>query len=139
MTNALCTGPTDIFRPRATPFAVARIDDHVFHHRRTFMSATTHSGRTADSDYRPREAGADLADKAADLAAKAGATVEDAMQGAERAAHKIHEQGREAGERVNEVAGNLKTAVDKSVREQPLTTLVVAAAAGFVLGALWKS
>jgi ElaB/YqjD/DUF883 family membrane-anchored ribosome-binding protein len=37
------------------------------------------------------------------------------------------------------VAGNLKGAVDKSVKDQPMTTLAVAAAVGFVLGALWKS
>ena len=29
--------------------------------------------------------------------------------------------------------------VDKSVKEQPLTTLAVAAGIGFVIGALWKS
>jgi len=35
--------------------------------------------------------------------------------------------------------GNVKTAVDKSIKDQPMTTLAVAAAVGFVLGALWKS
>ena len=38
-----------------------------------------------------------------------------------------------------EVAGNLKGAVAKSVKDQPMATLAVAAAVGFVLGALWKS
>jgi ElaB/YqjD/DUF883 family membrane-anchored ribosome-binding protein len=38
-----------------------------------------------------------------------------------------------------EVAGNLKSAVDKSVKDQPIVTLAMAAAVGFVLGALWKS
>jgi ElaB/YqjD/DUF883 family membrane-anchored ribosome-binding protein len=37
------------------------------------------------------------------------------------------------------VAENFRTAVDKSVREQPMATLAVAAALGFVVGALWKS
>jgi ElaB/YqjD/DUF883 family membrane-anchored ribosome-binding protein len=54
-------------------------------------------------------------------------------------ARQVAEQGREASERVGEVAGNIKGAVDKSVREQPMATLAVAAAFGFVLGALWKS
>jgi ElaB/YqjD/DUF883 family membrane-anchored ribosome-binding protein len=58
---------------------------------------------------------------------------------AERAANRVAEQGREAGERVQEVAGNFKGAVDKSVKDQPMATLAVAAAVGFVLGALWKS
>lgn len=37
------------------------------------------------------------------------------------------------------MAGNVKDAIDRSVKEQPLTTLLVAAAVGFVIGALWKS
>ena len=49
------------------------------------------------------------------------------------------EQGREAGEQVQEVAGNFKGAVDRSVRDQPMATLAVVAVAGFILGALWKS
>ena len=37
------------------------------------------------------------------------------------------------------VAGNVRGAVDKSIKDQPIATLAVAAVAGFVLGALWKS
>jgi ElaB/YqjD/DUF883 family membrane-anchored ribosome-binding protein len=48
-------------------------------------------------------------------------------------------QGREAGERIQEVAGNFKTALDKSVWDQPVATSATAAMVGFVLGALWKS
>lgn len=58
---------------------------------------------------------------------------------AEDVASRVAEQGREAGERVQEVAGNLKGAVDRSVKDQPMATLALAAVAGFVLGALWKS
>jgi ElaB/YqjD/DUF883 family membrane-anchored ribosome-binding protein len=57
---------------------------------------------------------------------------------AEDAAGRVAEQGREAGARVQEVAGNVKGAVDKSLKEQPMATLALAAIAGFVLGALWK-
>jgi hypothetical protein len=39
---------------------------------------------------------------------------------------------------MQEVAGNLKDAVDRSLKDQPLATLATAAALGFVLGALWK-
>jgi ElaB/YqjD/DUF883 family membrane-anchored ribosome-binding protein len=49
------------------------------------------------------------------------------------------DQVREVGDRAGEVAGNFKTAVDKSVKEQPMATLAMAAAVGFVLGAIWKS
>jgi ElaB/YqjD/DUF883 family membrane-anchored ribosome-binding protein len=71
-------------------------------------------------------------DKAADKAQGVARQVEEF-------AGKAVEQGREAGERVQEVAGNVKGAVDKSIKDQPMTTLAAAAAVGFVLGALWKS
>ena len=58
---------------------------------------------------------------------------------AEAVANRAMEQGREVGDRVQEVAGNFKGAVDRSVKDQPMATLAVAAALGFVLGALWKS
>ena len=48
-------------------------------------------------------------------------------------------QMREVSDRTGEVAGNFKGALDKSVKDQPMATLALAAAVGFVLGALWKS
>jgi ElaB/YqjD/DUF883 family membrane-anchored ribosome-binding protein len=54
-------------------------------------------------------------------------------------AEQMADQGHAVGQRMQEVAGNFKGAVDKSVKEQPMMTLMVAAAVGFVLGALWKS
>ncbi|MBL8882795.1 MAG: hypothetical protein JNL45_07060 [Hyphomicrobium sp.] len=80
-----------------------------------------------------------MAGKAADLADKATKQLDSAIESAETAVRDIAGQGREASERINAVAGNLKTAVDKSVKDQPLTTLAMAAAFGFVIGALWKS
>lgn len=81
----------------------------------------------------------DLAGKAADLADKAGRHLDSAVTSAESTVRQVADTGREAGQRVNEVAGNIKGAVDKSLKDQPLTTLAMAAAAGFVIGALWKS
>ena len=49
------------------------------------------------------------------------------------------DQMREVSDRTGEVAGNFKKAVDTSVKDQPMATLTMAAAVGFVLGALWKS
>jgi ElaB/YqjD/DUF883 family membrane-anchored ribosome-binding protein len=73
----------------------------------------------------------DMAERATDqlrsMADRAGGT-----------ASRVAEQGREAGERVQDVAGNFKGAVDKSIREQPMATLALAAIAGFVLGTMWK-
>jgi ElaB/YqjD/DUF883 family membrane-anchored ribosome-binding protein len=73
-----------------------------------------------------------IAGAAADQFNRAADSVEDV-------AGRVAEQGRAAGQQVQEVAGNIKGAVDKSVKEQPMATLAVAAALGFVLGALWKS
>ena len=74
----------------------------------------------------------DLKDKASDQFKKVADQAEDM-------ATRVSDQGREAAERMGEVAGNLKGAVDRSVKDQPMATLAVAAAVGFVLGALWKS
>jgi ElaB/YqjD/DUF883 family membrane-anchored ribosome-binding protein len=73
------------------------------------------------------------------MADKATDKFKSAADQAEHVANRVVDQGREAGERVQEVAGNLKGAVDRSVKEQPMATLAIAAVVGFVLGALWKS
>jgi ElaB/YqjD/DUF883 family membrane-anchored ribosome-binding protein len=80
-----------------------------------------------------------VADKAAEYAGKAGEQIERAVEGADATIRSVAEHGREAGERVQEVAGNFKSAVNKSVKDQPMATLAVVGALGFVLGALWKS
>lgn len=85
----------------------------------------------------------DIKDKATDqferMADKATDQFKNMADQAEHLASRVADQGRDAGERVQEVAGNLKGAVDKSVKDQPMATLAVVAALGFVLGALWKS
>jgi ElaB/YqjD/DUF883 family membrane-anchored ribosome-binding protein len=48
-------------------------------------------------------------------------------------------KGSELGDNMQKVARNFSGAVDKSVAEQPLTTLGMAIAAGFILGAIWKA
>lgn len=80
-----------------------------------------------------------VADKAAEYASKAGEKIEGAVESADATIRSVAEHGREASERVQEVAGNFKSAVDKSVKDQPMATIAVVAALGFVLGALWKS
>lgn len=97
------------------------------------MATATYSNLNRD------EATRDAAGRASDLANKASEQLDRTLDTAESMARQVAEQGREASERVGEVAGNIKVAVDKSVREQPMATLAVAAAFGFVLGALWKS
>jgi ElaB/YqjD/DUF883 family membrane-anchored ribosome-binding protein len=87
----------------------------------------------AQSSYgRPSDQMSDLKEKATEQFSKAADQTE-------RMANRVAEQGRDAGERMQEVAGNFKGALDKSVSEQPMATLAMAAIFGFVLGALWKS
>ncbi len=102
------------------------------------MSTATGHAKN-ERDDKVRSAANTVADRASELASQAGYQVDRALDSAEGLARSVAEQGRDAGERVTEVAGNLRTAVDKSVKDQPMATLAVAAAMGFVLGALWKS
>jgi ElaB/YqjD/DUF883 family membrane-anchored ribosome-binding protein len=74
----------------------------------------------------------DLVDKGAEQFKKVADRVEGLASGAAG-------QMREVSDRTGEVAGNFKGALDKSVKDQPMATLALAAAVGFVLGALWKS
>jgi len=78
-------------------------------------------------------------DQFSNLKQKATDQLGRAADQAEDMANRVAEQGRQTAERMEEVAGSVKGAVSKSVKEQPMATLVVAAIVGFVLGALWKS
>jgi ElaB/YqjD/DUF883 family membrane-anchored ribosome-binding protein len=87
----------------------------------------------AQSQYGSRS---DLSDKATDLKDQATGQIKKVAEQAEGYASDAMDKLRDTG--AGEVAGNLKGAVDKSVKDQPMATLAVAAALGFVLGALWK-
>lgn len=90
----------------------------------------------SSSSYRGNDYGRSATD---DLASKASDQIDRVVTSVEQTARSIADQGRQAGEQVGVVADNFKTAVDKSVRDQPMATLAVVAAVGFVIGALWKS
>jgi ElaB/YqjD/DUF883 family membrane-anchored ribosome-binding protein len=64
--------------------------------------------------------------------------VKNVAENAEEIAGKVAEHAREYGQKAQEAVKNFKPYVDKSMREQPMATLGVAAVIGFVLGALWK-
>jgi ElaB/YqjD/DUF883 family membrane-anchored ribosome-binding protein len=81
----------------------------------------------------------DFSDKATDLKNKASDQLKKVADRVEGVATGAADQFREVGDRAGEVAGNFKGAVDKSVKDQPMATLAMAAAVGFVLGAIWKS
>lgn len=81
---------------------------------------------------RPGGSPDELIDKGVEQVRKVADRVEGLASGAAG-------QMREVSDRTGEVAGNFKGALDKSVKDQPMATLAMAAAVGFVLGALWKS
>jgi ElaB/YqjD/DUF883 family membrane-anchored ribosome-binding protein len=84
-----------------------------------------------------REAG--IGSTMADLKDTAMDQIEKASSQAGRMAESVAEQAREAGQKVQEVASTVDKTVRNSLRDQPMATLAVVAALGFVLGALWKS
>ena len=99
---------------------------------------------TTQTPYSPtRSPTSDLKDKAADtidsLTDKATDTVRDVADQAGKLASRVADQAREVGDAVQDVSGNVKGAVDKSLKDQPMATLAVVAVLGFVLGAIWKS
>jgi ElaB/YqjD/DUF883 family membrane-anchored ribosome-binding protein len=100
------------------------------------------SGQTTPKGGEAVSALKDFKDMATDQVAHAADMASDKFRTladqAEHVAGRVIEQGRVVGHQVNDVAGNLQGAVKKSVTEQPMVTLAIAAVAGFVLGALWK-
>jgi ElaB/YqjD/DUF883 family membrane-anchored ribosome-binding protein len=89
------------------------------------MAQSQHTGRS------------DLSEKASDLKDKATDQFKRVAERAEGLASEAVNKLSDTG--AGEVAGNFKGAVDKSLKNQPMATLALAAAIGFVLGALWKS
>jgi ElaB/YqjD/DUF883 family membrane-anchored ribosome-binding protein len=49
------------------------------------------------------------------------------------------ERGAAAADSANEVATTLQDALAQSARNQPITTIALSVAAGFLLGALWRT
>ena len=75
----------------------------------------------------------DLTDKTSELKDQAKKVAGQVEGYASEAMDKLRETG------AGEVAGNIKGAVDKSIKDQPMATLALAAVVGFVLGAIWKA
>jgi len=88
----------------------------------------------AESQYSGRT---DLSNKASEIKDKATDQIKKVADRAESLASDAVDHLRDTG--AGEVAGNIKSAMDKSVKDQPMATLAMAAAVGFVLGTLWKS
>ncbi len=69
----------------------------------------------------------DMSERAANLSDAAGRQFDRALDGAEHAARSAAEQGR-----------HVMSAVDRTVRDQPLASLAAVGVLGIVIGALWK-
>src|SRR6476660_9193190 len=85
------------------------------------MAESSYSGSTTH-DMKEKATGKfeKMADKATDK-------FKSAADGGENVANRVRKQGREAGENLQEFAGNLKGAVHRSVKDQPMATLAMAA------------
>jgi ElaB/YqjD/DUF883 family membrane-anchored ribosome-binding protein len=77
-------------------------------------------------------------DRLREMADVVGEKVKNVTESAEEIAGKVAEHAREYGEKAQEAVKSFKPYVDKSMKEQPMATLGIAAVIGFVLGALWK-
>ncbi len=101
-------------------------------------SASAGEFRTEAAD-KARQVAGQVVDKAAEFADRAGVKIDEALNSATAVAKAATDKGKQAADQADEVASNLKTAIDKSLKDQPMTTLALAALAGIAIGALWKS
>jgi ElaB/YqjD/DUF883 family membrane-anchored ribosome-binding protein len=97
------------------------------------MTMNRHESTTAGSAGKTAEKMVDEA------VAGIESTARSAAYQVEKAADAVSRQGREAAEGVQDVAANFGDALEESLRNRPMATVALAAAAGFVIGALWKS
>ena len=73
-----------------------------------------------------------LADQVKETASSVANRASDALSEAK-------DRGSEAAGNASEVIGTLRDAVTQAARKQPGTTVLLSIAAGFLLGAMWKS
>ena len=86
------------------------------------------------TDYRHES----TTDRLRDMADTTTDRLKDTGVRAQEIASDVAEQARQYGEKAQDAARQFKPFVDRSLREQPMTTLASAAVIGFLLGALWK-
>ncbi|CCB65700.1 hypothetical protein [Hyphomicrobium sp. MC1] len=94
---------------------------------------------SSETSENVRSASHDLTDKAVDAGMRAMDSLERTAANLQDTGERLASKGVELGDGMQKVAKNFSNAVDKSVAEQPLTTLGMAVAAGFILGAIWKA
>lgn len=85
-------------------------------------------GKAAEAASAVQDAARETVDKYTDAA----------RQTAEDVAERARSAGREITDNVQEVAGNFREAVERSVERQPITTVLLAMAAGVLIGGLLR-
>ncbi len=70
-----------------------------------------------------------------DMKSSVKSATSTAKQSVDEAAGQLQDVANQLGA----IGGNVQKAVDKSLADQPYTTLAAVAVMGFVLGAIWKS
>lgn len=85
------------------------------------------------------EFGRVVASKASATMDQVGKKVGETADKASNVIAAMQDRGERARTSTNEVFGNIREAIEKSARTQPTTTILISAAAGFLIGALWKS
>lgn len=101
--------------------------------------ATPELERIRQSDRPISETAAIMGDKAMAAAERIGQRINRTMEQAGSAMSTAQEKGGEAAGSAGDVIGNFRQAIEKSARSQPTTTVLMAVAAGFLLGAMWNS
>jgi ElaB/YqjD/DUF883 family membrane-anchored ribosome-binding protein len=90
----------------------------------------------------PARPAKDAGEKGTERLRELADTATDQLKGgadrAQELAGDVSRQAREYGEKAQDAARQVRPFVEKSLKDQPMTTLAAAAAIGFVLGALWK-
>ncbi|MFO1125392.1 MAG: hypothetical protein U1E25_09020 [Methylocystis sp.] len=103
------------------------------------MSVTSQvTNKMHDAQDAFTKASANAAAKAASIAEDVGAKVDETLNKADVALATVAEQSRDVADKAKAATEGFKTTVEDTVREQPITALLLAIAGGFMIGAMWK-
>ena len=86
-----------------------------------------------------QDVGGVIASQIGPLAEQVKGRVSDVANRASGTLSEAKDRGSEAADNAGEVIGALRDAVTQSARRQPGATVLLSIAAGFMLGAMWKS
>lgn len=101
-------------------------------------ASTSDFERVRHADNPALEAGNVIAERAGNAADAIGKQADAAMQKASTAVTAAKERGGQAVDQASNVVGNFREAVETSAKTQPVTTVLMALAAGFIVGAIWR-